>query len=305
MLANQRIEPERSLALMEEAVTLARLSGDGLAIGLATEWRGSFACWMGNIELAEACYIESRAAFGALPQQPWIARNLTLVDARFAWIAFARGDLIAAESISLRALERMRALEREHNAPYPYASDALTTLGLVAYARGDHAAAVAHHQAALRVADHTSDLFGVLYTLMHLASTLTALGRGVDAARAFGAAQAICERLGLAFYAVWANARMMGAGMSPWPDDALPPAAQGEAAPTGAMDLHALSRSGPGQPLDRRTEHAGGGCGRRGPGHRSPGLCPSSSTDPYPAPGPMPAVSPRESSKCWHCFVSV
>ena len=92
---------------------------------------------MDDQDLAEACLSEAFAAFHALPPQPWIARNLALIDSRFAWIAFARGDLDAAEAISLTALERIRTLEHEHHAPYVYACDALTMLGCVARARGD------------------------------------------------------------------------------------------------------------------------------------------------------------------------
>ena len=52
---------------------------------------------MGDHDLSEHCHSESHAAFRALPAQPWIARNLALIESRFAWIAFARGDLDAAE----------------------------------------------------------------------------------------------------------------------------------------------------------------------------------------------------------------
>ena len=242
MLLNQRIEPERSLALLDEAMTLAHMSGDALAIGLATEWRGSLAAGMGHLELAEARLTESRAAFAALPQEPWVQRNLTVIDARFGWIAFVRGDLVAAESISLCALERMRTLEREHDADYLYASDALTTLGHVARARGDHVAALAHFQAALRKEDEAHDAFGVFRTLISLASTLVALGRWAEAARLFGAAEAICERLGLPFDAyVWADTQeKWGGGMWLWADDAVQPAVRGETAPPRAMDLLGL-----------------------------------------------------------------
>lgn len=237
MLLNQRVESERSLALIEEAVTLARTEGDGLAIALATQWRAILATRMGQLELAEACLTETCAAFDELPQKPWIARNLTLVDARFAWIAFARGDLEAAESISLRALEHMRTLEREHNAAYLYASDALTMLGHVARARGDHVAAIAHYQAALREAEQSNDAFAVIHSLIRLASTLAGMGLRVDAARVFGASEAICERLGLPFEAyLWADTQN-----TMWPDDAFPIVVGRETAPPRAMDVLALS----------------------------------------------------------------
>jgi predicted ATPase/DNA-binding CsgD family transcriptional regulator len=236
MLLNQRVDPERGLALLDETVTLARMSGDSLAFALATEWRGILAARMGQLELAEACLTESRAAFAALPPEPWVARNLTVVDAQFAWIAFARGDLVAAEAISLRALERMRTLEREHNAPYLYVDDALTMLGHVARARGDHVAAFEHYQAALRAEEQADDAFGVLHSLIRLANTLGALCRHVEAARVFGAAEAMCERLGLPFDAyVWADLQK-----TMWLDDAVQRTVQGETAPMRAKDLLAV-----------------------------------------------------------------
>ncbi len=210
MLYNQQGATDRARELLDEAVTLARASGDALAIALATEYRGAPATRMGHLDLAEACYTESHAAFRALPPQPWIARNLTLIEARFAWIAFARGDLAAAESISISALARMRALEHEYNAPYIYACDALTMLAYVARARGDLATTLVYFQDALRVGSQASDQLDVLYSLMHLAETLDALGRQLDAARVFGATEAICERLGMSFGTVLANALVTG-----------------------------------------------------------------------------------------------
>lgn len=237
MLLNQRVEPERALALIAEAATLARCSGDALAIGLATEWHGSFAAGMGQFELAEACLTESSAAFGLLPQEPWVVRNLTVVEARFAWIAFARDEVANAESISLRALERMRSLEREHNAVYLYASQALAMLGHVARVRGDHVAALTRYQEALRTEVAANDAFSVFQSLIRVGDTLTALGRRVEAARLFGAAEAISERRGWPFDAYeWANTpRIWGGGMEgegvwPWPDDASQPSGRGETA---------------------------------------------------------------------------
>lgn len=227
MLYRQHGHTERALALLEEAVLLARSSGDMLAIGLATEWRGARATAMGQLDLAEACLIEAHAAFSALPPHPWIARNLTLIEARFAWIAFGRGDLVAAEKIGTDALQCMRALEREHNTPYLYASDALTVLAYVARAQGDHETALRHHQDALRLALQTNDAIGVPYALLHLASTLDTLGRSGDTARILGAADTICVRLGVPFAAVAAAIRLAEAAETPrWPKDTVPPASK-------------------------------------------------------------------------------
>lgn len=223
MLRHQRIDLERAQALLDDAVTLSRLSGDLLAIGLATEWQGSLAAEWGSFALAETLLTESRAAFAALPREPYISFNLTLIDARFAWIALARGDLVAAKSICTNALAQMEALEREYNTTYMYAADAFILLGHIACAHGDHGTAFGLYQAALRKGDHGRDMFATLQSLMNMAHTLAALNRFVEAARVFGATEAACERLGLPFDATaraktWGG-RMEDAGMWTWLHD--------------------------------------------------------------------------------------
>ncbi|MFN8677693.1 MAG: LuxR C-terminal-related transcriptional regulator [Thermomicrobiales bacterium] len=210
MLYSQHGATDRVRTLLDEALTLARTSEDTLAVGLATEWRGALAQITGELDLADACHIESHAAFRCLPEEPWIARNLALIESRFAWIAFARGDLDAAESISITALARMRALDDGRMVPYVYACDVLTMLGCVARARGDLAGAGAHFQEALRVGAQGSDQTFGLFSLVRLAETLDALGRRPDAARLFGAADAICERLGMPLLTALAGARVTG-----------------------------------------------------------------------------------------------
>lgn len=196
--------------MLADAVTMARASGDAMTIALATEWRGSFAHATGDLDLSERCHLESAAAFRTLPAQPWIARNLAMIEGRIGWIAFARGDLDAAEAINTMALEQMRALDDPHHAPYVYACDALTMLGHVARRRGDLAGAIRHFQGALQVSARTGDHMFVLMSLINLAETLAALGRRPEAARTFGAAEVICERHGTPFATAIANVRVMG-----------------------------------------------------------------------------------------------
>ena len=197
MVFHERNDPERPPALLDEAVALARQSGDPLAIGLATVWRAALAVEMGQSELAETCLTESYTAYATLPPEPWIICILALIESRFGWAAFLRGDLAAAESIGVHALERILSIERDYDAPYMYAGDALTLLGHVARARGDRPAAVASYQETLRRGDRAGDALYTLNALLHIGFTLVESGRCGEAARLFGAAEAICEQRGL------------------------------------------------------------------------------------------------------------
>ena len=210
MLHIQMGETCRALELLDDALTMARASRDHLAIALAAEWRGGLAHAMGDLDLAEALHTEAHAAFRALSPQPWITRNMAMIDARFGWIAFARGDLEAAECISNAALERMRALDDLQQSPYLYAGDALTMLGCIAQKRGQLATAFAHFQDALRVSVESSDQSYVVYSLIRLAEVLDALGRSHDAARMFGASEALCERFGITLATALNSARVPG-----------------------------------------------------------------------------------------------
>jgi DNA-binding CsgD family transcriptional regulator/tetratricopeptide (TPR) repeat protein len=220
MLYNQDGVTDRMHELLDSAVALARTSGDALAIALATEYRGALAHAMGEMDLAEALHIESHEAFSALPTQPWVMRNLALIEARFAWIAFARGDLEAAEAISRSALDHMRALHDEPHPPYVYLGDALTMLGYVARARGAQATALTYFQDALRIAAQANDQTYVLATVIRLAETLDALGRQPDAVRVYGMAEALSEHLGLQFGPALVRTHVMGdIGTSPLRDE--------------------------------------------------------------------------------------
>lgn len=240
MLRHRRVDLERAQALLDDAVTLSRLSGDLLAIGLATEWQGSLAAENGLIESAQTYLAESRAAFESLPREPYIAFNLTLIDARCAWIALNHGDLDTAEAIVIDALARTEALEREHNTSYMYASDAFIMLGHVARTRGNHEAALGHYKAALRKGDQARDVYATHCSLMNMANALAALGRLAEATRLFGATEADCERLGLPFDA-FARAKTWGGRaeyeeMWAWVRDvaqptALPTVSLGQGAP--------------------------------------------------------------------------
>ena len=199
MLWTRRNDDPRVAALSEEAVAVARSSGDPLSIGLATEWQGVRELRTGDFASAARLFREGRAAFASLPPEPWIARNLTHIDWALANLAFLRGDFAGAEERFLDVVARQRWLEQEHGAPYSYISMPQTWLGRIAGARGDYALALGRFQGALGDAAPAGDVRGIVNALGGIAGTLAAAGRWVEAARLFGATEAICERTGISF----------------------------------------------------------------------------------------------------------
>ena len=200
MLPHRQENEGRERSLIDEAVALARASGDPLSIALATEYRFAIDIYAGEFAHAERTMNEARAAFSSLPQEPWIARNLTHVDFwGLAYLALLQGDFSGAEVRSLEVLERQRWLEQEHGAPYPYANRPQLVLGHVARVRGEHALALARYQGALHDATRSGEVRGIVSALGGIAGTLAGVGRWTDAARLFGATEALCEWAGICF----------------------------------------------------------------------------------------------------------
>jgi predicted ATPase/DNA-binding CsgD family transcriptional regulator len=198
----KREDETRAMSLIEEAIQLARDSGDPLSIGLATEWGSICENWTGDIARGERLMREARAAFAALPPAPWVERNLTQVDWALGHFTVLRGDIPGSEERLLEVVARQRVLEREHGAPYSYTSDVHVWLGHIALVRGDTALALGRYQHALHAAApvaNTLDILGIVSALCGAAGALATAGRWASAARLFGATEAICARTHINF----------------------------------------------------------------------------------------------------------
>jgi predicted ATPase/DNA-binding CsgD family transcriptional regulator len=197
MLPNQHDDAARTL--IDAAVALARQTGDPLALALATEYRGYLAMLDGQFQTAEAVLRESRVAFSTLPADAWVIRNITHIDAILGMVALLRGDIDVAQSRAAVVLGEQRDLEQTHGAAYPYVGYTQTILGHVARARGEHALALAWYQGAVRDTAPSWQVHTLVWGLGGIAGTLAALGQWKDAARIFGATEALCERTGIPF----------------------------------------------------------------------------------------------------------
>jgi DNA-binding CsgD family transcriptional regulator len=92
----------------------------------------------------------------------------------------------------------------------------LIGLGDVARGRGDHATALARYQTGLGHAWRFGEMPPVVYALGGVAGALAAAGRWEQAARLFGATEALCERAGLPFGAATMD-RQRALGLpEPW-----------------------------------------------------------------------------------------
>lgn len=199
LLSNWQDDAGRGRLLIDEALALARATQDPLCIALATLYRAIADRQAGQYEQAESLLRESRAAFSALLQEPWVDRCIAHVDAGLGYVALVRGDIATAEARSLAALREQRRLEHAHQAAYPYVSFPQAVLAHASRARGAHAMALAHYQGALRDAVPSWEVRGIVWGMGGIAGTLAAVGRWSEAAQLFGATEALCERIGMVF----------------------------------------------------------------------------------------------------------
>jgi predicted ATPase/DNA-binding CsgD family transcriptional regulator len=209
-------EEGRGKALLREAMAVARASGDPLSIALATEWGSVVADSQGNLDEAETLLYESRAAFSSLPPAPWIARNLTHIDWGLSYVALLRADFAVAEARSRAVVDQQRRFVDAQGIPYSYSSRPQTWLGHIALIRDDPAQAFAWYHDALQGAAAAREIYGIVNALSGLAGTLATVGRWAEAARLFGAVEAISERANISFEAtVFAFQRAIGLP-EPW-----------------------------------------------------------------------------------------
>jgi non-specific serine/threonine protein kinase len=190
-------DEDRALALVEEG--LAR-SGDDLASrfsGLTIA--GLITLRLGLVGRAAAYQEAALALLPGLGEETWVKCAASSVLGHLGNIAVGAGDVDRADAYFREALERQRALGYESGASHPMASHPIAGLGDVARARGDQRAAMANYQTALKWARHFHDTRAVVYALGGVAGTLAAAGAWKQAARLFGATEALHETAGFHF----------------------------------------------------------------------------------------------------------
>jgi predicted ATPase/DNA-binding CsgD family transcriptional regulator len=193
-------DPPRALALCEEAVRYYREAGDAAGLARALDHAACVAVQADNMDLATRYVDAALDALIALDDAPWARRATSHVRHYAGVMAALRDDLDEAERVTRAVVEEQACLARDEGAEHVYACWPLWEWGLLAFWRGDVAAALRRYQTALERARIVQELRGTAVTLAGVASILGVSHRLDEATWLFGATEAFCERSGLAFF---------------------------------------------------------------------------------------------------------
>jgi DNA-binding CsgD family transcriptional regulator len=184
-----RGDVERTTALIDECLVLAREAADEPTVALAMLCLGWSAVGLGDLDRAGAIAADGLARWRRLGESGWVGEALMLLGS----IVRRRGDLAAAEALYTEALNLARTA-----GPEVAVAAALGGLADCAHGRGDHrrsAALLAESLALLR--DHTEkDPPIVEGAFTGLAAVAVEMGKDEHAARLFGAGEAVRESYG-------------------------------------------------------------------------------------------------------------
>jgi non-specific serine/threonine protein kinase len=188
-----------ALVLGEESLRHFRASADVAGVARAGEHVASVAMVQEDVALATAYAAESLAALAVLGQTSWARRAASHINYFRGSLAMKRGDVAGAEAIIREVVRQQACFAEEDGSEYPLACWPLERLGSIALWRGDAAQALGDFQSTLKLAVRSRELRGTAAGLTGVAATLAHVGRHIAAARLFGAAEAFCDRAGLAF----------------------------------------------------------------------------------------------------------
>ncbi|HET6869615.1 MAG TPA: AAA family ATPase [Solirubrobacteraceae bacterium] len=183
-------EPERALALLDEAVAELDMAGDPERVALVLEARSQALLFLARIDEAHA--VLERAAVLLPADPPTVGRAIVLASlARIS--AVFHGDYETCKRVSEEALSAACAAgAREQEA------NAQIMLGIARCYLGEHEAGIASLQAGRELAEAIGAEATALRAHLNLSDTLTLLGRYAEAAEATERGLALAQRIGLA-----------------------------------------------------------------------------------------------------------
>ena len=182
------------MAWAEESLAIAGEIGDAVGADTPLPALGAVAGSSGDYDRATQCMEEALAVFRALGETvPNAASRATQMLTNLAWIAIRQGDFVRARRLAEESLGQQRELGYAIGV-----SDTLFHLALIAYEQGERAHAAALCRESLELAWDDRALQRVVFPIDRLAILSAEMGHDETAARLFGAAERLHERLGLA-----------------------------------------------------------------------------------------------------------
>jgi non-specific serine/threonine protein kinase len=186
----------RAIALADEGMALARRSGDEAETACALDLRGTAAQFMRDEQAATADFAAAAERFRALGLRGRLGWTLcqwaTLGDLGTVDRPGNTADLARSTRQCQEALELFRTIGQRVGV-----ARALHGLAYLAYKQRDYATAERMEQESLGIRWATHDLWSAPASLENLAANAGLTGRPERAARLFGAAAELRERLGL------------------------------------------------------------------------------------------------------------
>jgi predicted ATPase/DNA-binding CsgD family transcriptional regulator len=184
----------QAMARAEESLAIAGQVGDEVGADTPLPALGAVAGWSGDYERSTQCMTEALAVFRALGETDLhAASRATQMLTNLAWIAIRQGDFVRARRLAEESLGQQRELGYTMGA-----SDTLFHLALIAYEEADSAQSAALCRESLELAWNDRALQRVIFPIDRLAILSAEVGYDETAARLFGAAERLHQRLGLA-----------------------------------------------------------------------------------------------------------
>jgi DNA-binding CsgD family transcriptional regulator len=183
----------QAMALAEESLAIAGEIGEAVGVDTPLPHLGGVAGFSGDYDRSTQCMEAALAVFRTLGDGvPRAAGMATAMLNNLAWLAIRQGDLARARRLAEESLEKHRELGYGIGE-----SDTLFHLALITYAEGERAQTAALCQESLRLAWNDRALQRVVFPIDRLAILSAEMRYDEMAARLFGAAERLHERLGL------------------------------------------------------------------------------------------------------------
>ena len=183
----------QAMAWAEESLAIAGEIGDAVGADTPLPVLGAVAGLSGDYDRATQCTEAALAVFRALGETvPHAASRATQMLTNLANVAFRQGDFDRARRLADESLDQQRELGYAMGM-----SDTLFLLALIAYGQGESAHAAALCRESLELAWDDRALQRVVFPIDRLAILSAETGQDETAARLFGAAERLHERLGL------------------------------------------------------------------------------------------------------------